>query len=125
MPARGKNGGLAEKAGQVMGGGTGGAVLVHVGTNSTEKERTSAIVVNTLTEVNVCGSNMLSAQTSMRINDQIILEEDYDESYEPTDGEIEDYARVIGIDNVHRESELLWIAKEGINAPLPENWKPW
>ena len=39
--------------------------------------------------------------------------------------EIEDYARVIGIEDVHRESELLWIAKEGINAPLPENWKPW
>ena len=39
--------------------------------------------------------------------------------------EIEDYARVIGIEDVSRESELLWIAKEGINAPLPENWKPW
>ena len=30
--------------GQVMGGGTGGAVLVHVGTNNAEKEGTSAIV---------------------------------------------------------------------------------
>ena len=27
---------------------------------------------------------MLCAQTSMRINDQLILEEDYDESYQPT-----------------------------------------
>ena len=27
---------------------------------------------------------MLCAPTSMRINDQIILEEDYDESYQPT-----------------------------------------
>ena len=34
---------VAEKAGQVMGGGTGGAVLVHVGTNNAE-EGTSAIV---------------------------------------------------------------------------------
>ena len=34
---------VAEKAGQVM-GGTGGAVLVHVGTNNAEKEGTSAIV---------------------------------------------------------------------------------
>ena len=33
---------IAEKAGQVMGGGTGGAVLVHVGTNNAEKEGTSA-----------------------------------------------------------------------------------
>ena len=35
---------VAEKAGQVMGGGTGGAVLVHVGTNNAEKEGTSAVV---------------------------------------------------------------------------------
>ena len=35
---------VAEKAGQVMVGGTGGAVLVHVGTNNAEKEGTSAIV---------------------------------------------------------------------------------
>ena len=35
---------IAEKAGQVMGGSTGGAVLVHVGTNIAEKEGTSAIV---------------------------------------------------------------------------------
>ena len=34
---------IAEKAGQVMSGGTGGAVLVHVGTNYAE-EGTSAIV---------------------------------------------------------------------------------
>ena len=35
---------IAEKAGQVMGGSTGGAVLVHVGTNNAEKEGTSAII---------------------------------------------------------------------------------
>ena len=35
---------IAEKAEQVMGGGTGGAVHVHVGTNNAEKEETSAIV---------------------------------------------------------------------------------
>ena len=37
---------VAEKAGQVMGGGTGGAVLVYVGTNNAEKEGTSAIIGN-------------------------------------------------------------------------------
>ena len=36
---------VAEKAGQIMCGGTGGAVPVHVRTNYTEKEGTSAIVV--------------------------------------------------------------------------------
>ena len=38
---------IAEKAGQVMGGGTGGVVLVHVGTNNAEKEGTSATLVST------------------------------------------------------------------------------
>ena len=36
--------GVAEKAGQVIGGGTGSAVLVHVENNNAEKEGTSAIV---------------------------------------------------------------------------------
>ena len=35
---------IAEKEGQVVGDGTGGAVLVHVGTNNAEKEGTSAII---------------------------------------------------------------------------------
>ena len=35
---------IAAKAGQVMGGGTGGAVLVHVGMNHAEKDGTLAIV---------------------------------------------------------------------------------
>ncbi|XP_067676754.1 centrosomal protein of 164 kDa-like isoform X2 [Haliotis asinina] len=59
----------------------------------------------------------------MMINNQVILEEDYDENYEPTEPEIHEYAQIIGLDpNV--EPHLMWIAKEGINAPLPENWKP-
>ena len=35
---------VAEEAGQVMGGGTGGATLVHVGTNNANNEGTSFIV---------------------------------------------------------------------------------
>ena len=35
---------IVEKAGQVMGGGTGGAVLLHVGTNNADKEGASAII---------------------------------------------------------------------------------
>ncbi|EDO33670.1 predicted protein, partial [Nematostella vectensis] len=57
------------------------------------------------------------------INGQIILEEEYDETYEPTEQEIYEYAQLIGIDP-HRESDLLWIAREGIVAPLPPDWKP-
>ncbi|XP_074653247.1 uncharacterized protein LOC141907487 isoform X2 [Tubulanus polymorphus] len=59
----------------------------------------------------------------MMINDQVILEEDYDENYQPSEEEIHEYAQVIGIDP-DNEHELLWIAREGINAPLPEHWKP-
>ncbi|XP_053372840.1 centrosomal protein of 164 kDa-like [Mercenaria mercenaria] len=59
----------------------------------------------------------------MMINDQLILEEDYDENYVPPEDEICEYAQCIGIDP-DLEPNLLWIAREGINAPLPENWKP-
>ncbi|CAB4030102.1 Centrosomal of 164 kDa [Paramuricea clavata] len=37
--------------------------------------------------------------------------------------EIFEYAEAIGIDPT-KEKELLWIAREGIVAPLPPNWKP-
>ncbi|XP_052265230.1 trichohyalin-like isoform X2 [Dreissena polymorpha] len=59
----------------------------------------------------------------MMINDQMVLEEDYDENYVPPEEEVEEYAQCIGIDP-DREKHLLWIAREGINAPLPDNWKP-
>ena len=57
------------------------------------------------------------------MNGQTILEEDYDENYIPSEEEIFEYARVIGIDP-EKEPDLLWIAREGINAPLPSHWKP-
>lgn len=38
--------------------------------------------------------------------------------------EIQEYAREIGIDP-DKEPELLWLAREGIVAPLPAEWKPW
>ncbi|XP_059187889.1 centrosomal protein of 164 kDa-like isoform X2 [Centropristis striata] len=57
------------------------------------------------------------------IGDQLILEEDYDETYIPSEQEIQEYAREIGIDP-DSEPELLWLAREGIVAPLPAEWKP-
>ncbi|XP_062274733.1 centrosomal protein of 164 kDa-like isoform X1 [Scomber scombrus] len=57
------------------------------------------------------------------IGDQLILEEDYDETYIPSEQEIQEYAREIGIDP-DSEPELLWLAREGIVAPLPPEWKP-
>ncbi|XP_071958081.1 uncharacterized protein [Antedon mediterranea] len=60
---------------------------------------------------------------SSLMGDQLILEEDYDENYQPNEEEIREYAGVIGIDP-DEDPELMWIAREGIIAPLPEDWKP-
>ncbi|KAM4652587.1 centrosomal protein of 164 kDa isoform 2-T3 [Discoglossus pictus] len=65
---------------------------------------------------------MMSAP-AMRIGDQLILEEDYDESYIPQEHEIQEYARLIGVDP-KTEPELMWLAREGIVAPLTAEWKP-
>lgn len=60
--------------------------------------------------------------------DTTILEEDIDENYEPTqDGtsylEIEEYAIYLGLD-LDEDQDLLYIAREGLKAPLPAPWKP-
>ncbi|XP_035009942.2 centrosomal protein of 164 kDa isoform X2 [Hippoglossus stenolepis] len=54
---------------------------------------------------------------------QLILEEEYDENYTPSEQEIQEYAREIGIDP-GSEPDLLWLAREGVVAPLPPEWKP-
>ncbi|KAM4827964.1 centrosomal protein of 164 kDa isoform 2-T3 [Thomomys bottae] len=59
----------------------------------------------------------------LRIGDQLVLEEDYDETYIPSEQEILEFAREIGIDPI-KEPELMWLAREGIVAPLPVEWKP-
>ncbi|XP_019398632.1 PREDICTED: centrosomal protein of 164 kDa isoform X2 [Crocodylus porosus] len=66
---------------------------------------------------------MAMAESDVCIGDQLILEEEYDETYLPSEKEICDYARGIGIDP-EKEPELIWLAKEGIVAPLPPEWKP-
>jgi hypothetical protein len=38
--------------------------------------------------------------------------------------DLEDYAQTIGID-IDTDKDLLWIAREGLKAPLPAGWKPW
>uniref|UniRef100_A0A8D0GCS6 Centrosomal protein of 164 kDa n=1 Tax=Sphenodon punctatus TaxID=8508 RepID=A0A8D0GCS6_SPHPU len=63
------------------------------------------------------------AGPAIQIGDQLILEEDYDESYIPSEQEIHEFAREIGIDP-ESEPELMWLAREGIVAPLPAEWKP-
>jgi len=45
-----------------------------------------------------------------------------DEAREPSQEEITDYAEFLGIDT-EKEPYLLWIAKEGVAAPIPTPWK--
>ncbi|XP_066228674.1 centrosomal protein of 164 kDa isoform X2 [Saccopteryx leptura] len=58
----------------------------------------------------------------IRIGDQLVLEEDDDENFVPTEQEILEFAQEIGIDPV-KEPELMWLAREGIKVPLPVDWK--
>ena len=55
--------------------------------------------------------------------DSIILEEEIDPNYIPTEEEIIEYAKWLGMD-LEKDKDLFYIAKEGLKAPLPENWKP-
>nr|CCA16908.1 viral Atype inclusion protein putative [Albugo laibachii Nc14] len=55
--------------------------------------------------------------------DSIVLEEEIDPNYEPSEKEVIEYATWLGM-NLEAEKELFWIAREGLKAPLPENWKP-
>ena len=60
----------------------------------------------------------------MLAGDQLILEEDYDENYEPTEQEIKEYATdVLGL-SLTSDADFMWIARQGIKEPLPPEWKP-
>mmetsp|Transcript_8982 Transcript_8982/g.23199 ORF Transcript_8982/g.23199 Transcript_8982/m.23199 type:complete len:119 (-) Transcript_8982:117-473(-) len=52
-----------------------------------------------------------------------VLDEVVDEHYKPSKDEVEEYAAWLGMD-LPEDAELLWIAREGLLAPLPKPWKP-
>jgi hypothetical protein len=56
-------------------------------------------------------------------SESVVLEEELPEDYEPTEEEVLEYAKWLGMD-IESERDLFWIAREGLKAPLPENWKP-
>mmetsp|Transcript_12602 Transcript_12602/g.27153 ORF Transcript_12602/g.27153 Transcript_12602/m.27153 type:complete len:1830 (-) Transcript_12602:41-5530(-) len=60
---------------------------------------------------------------SASASDSIVLEEEIDPNYEPSEKEVVEYARWLGMD-LEADQDLVWIAREGLKAPLPENWKP-
>lgn len=53
----------------------------------------------------------------------IVLDEEVNPNYEPTEKEVLEYADWLGMD-LQEDADLLWIAKEGLKAPLPKAWKP-
>lgn len=52
----------------------------------------------------------------------IVLPDTCDPSAEPTQEELKEYAEWIGID-AEKEPHLMWIAREGLRTPLPEEWR--
>ena len=52
------------------------------------------------------------------------LDEKIDPDYEPKQEEIEEFARHLGMKlDEDEDTDLLWIAREGLKAVLPENWR--
>lgn len=51
------------------------------------------------------------------------MEEELDDNYNPDQGEIEEYARFLGME-IDEDEDLFYIAKEGLKAPLPASWRP-
>jgi centrosomal protein CEP164 len=52
-----------------------------------------------------------------------VLDDTYDPQYEPSKQEVLDYAEWLGME-LPQDEELLWLAKEGLKAPIPKEWKP-
>ena len=61
--------------------------------------------------------------TTNEAGESTVLEETIDENYEPTEEEIKEYAKWLGMD-LEADKELFWVAREGLRAPLPPDWTP-
>ncbi|KAH8608781.1 WW domain [Trypanosoma vivax] len=53
----------------------------------------------------------------------VVLSYDIDDAYEPTQDEIAEYAEWMGM-KLPEDNEFLYIAREGLKAPLPQYWRP-
>ena len=53
----------------------------------------------------------------------LVLNEEIDDDYEPKEEELLEYAQFLGM-TFPEDEEFLYIAREGLKAPLPEPWKP-
>ena len=69
------------------------------------------------------GNNNDNANPFPDAADSVVLEEEIDPNYVPSDPEVFEYARWLGMD-LTNDYDLVWIAREGLRAPLPLDWKP-
>ncbi|KEG11184.1 putative glutamic acid-rich protein precursor [Trypanosoma grayi] len=53
----------------------------------------------------------------------VVLEDNADGNYEPTQEEIEEFAAWMGM-QLPEDKEFLHIARDGLKAPLPKDWRP-
>ncbi|KAJ9458729.1 hypothetical protein DIPPA_13706 [Diplonema papillatum] len=53
----------------------------------------------------------------------VVLDDGYDPEYLPTDVELLEYANWLGM-NPDDDQPLMWIAREGLRSPLPQDWRP-
>ncbi|RNF06121.1 uncharacterized protein Tco025E_07661 [Trypanosoma conorhini] len=52
----------------------------------------------------------------------VVLDSVPNDNYEPSEAEITEYGKWLGM-NFPEDKPFLWIAREGLKAPLPEHWK--
>eukprot|EP00929_Paragymnodinium_shiwhaense_P000605 TRINITY_DN100859_c0_g1_i1.p1 TRINITY_DN100859_c0_g1~~TRINITY_DN100859_c0_g1_i1.p1 ORF type:complete len:572 (-),score=167.50 TRINITY_DN100859_c0_g1_i1:98-1759(-) len=65
---------------------------------------------------------MAPIERNMIPGSNIIILDNHQEDREPSHEEVLEYAEFLGID-VDKEPQLMWIAKEGVVAPVPHPWK--
>jgi centrosomal protein CEP164 len=53
----------------------------------------------------------------------VMLKSFVEEDYEPGETDVQRYAEWLGMD-LEKDADLLWVAREGLKAPLPQDWKP-
>ncbi|CAM6096847.1 unnamed protein product [Calypogeia fissa] len=53
----------------------------------------------------------------------VLLEEKIEDNFQPTEEELLEYALWLGM-NIPQDMDLIWIARDGLTQPLPEEWKP-
>jgi hypothetical protein len=68
-------------------------------------------------------SSTMATQSGHKNRDSIVLDEHIDPYYIPSDEEVLEYAKWLGMD-LENDRDLFWIAREGLMAPLSSNWKP-